>query len=55
MPPEMTDLEFYAAVLQKLQRIDELLVVACYALCCIAGANTFIVIMYAARNKNFWG
>jgi len=55
MPPEMTTAEFYAAVLQRLQRLDELSVVGTYALCCIAAANTFIVIMYAARNKNFWG
>ena len=55
MPPEMTAPEFYSAVLHHLQRLDELSAVQCYALCCIAAANTFIVIMYAARNKNFWG
>ncbi|WP_437229791.1 hypothetical protein SH661x_001625 [Planctomicrobium sp. SH661] len=55
MSEEMTSAEFYAECLGKLNHMDQLLVVCVYALCCIAGAQTFVVLMYAARNKNFWG
>lgn len=51
----MTEPEFYDAVVSYLASLQMLGQVAIYALCSIAAAVTFQVVLYAVRNKHFWG
>lgn len=52
---ELTTEEWQQAILSRLDYQSELLLVLVFAVACVAASGSFQVILYAARNKNFWG
>lgn len=51
----MTDAEFYEELLTRIDYQNDLLLIVIFGVICAAAAGSFQIILYAARNKNFWG